>query len=1137
MKERKVISKIIILMIAILMIPLASFASSINLAIDVFRGVDDDGNYPAYALRGQYTYKIYEIDGNTTNYNKAIYCLDVSRGFGSGTSEWGLNRSKEYNKQINMLEDLQNFKNGDTSLINTYETNNNSSFSSDDYEKVVKILKKTYIPNVTSKEDFLKEMIPAYNSDDFHITDKDIEIAEQLAIWHYTNESTQTGGMTFGDLLGNTQLSEIYAAIYKDENKTNVIDYLNNKNYNSDLFSTTIPYKFYNLTDICSAIDSHIAVFDSIPTNSDVLVGKYAGINEIYKSFLKIAESNDTTNTNNVQPLEMANIASTIEEDNGKYIAGPFKITKNSNEYYDFNAKITDESNNDLSNYTLLDSNKTSTSKTLEQLVGEEFYISLNANTTIKKIKFSFTAKYDSISINYWTNGLSVNSTQPVAIVEKTPKDLSGEAEVEIKEKPKTYDLSLRKFISAIGNKKYTDRAPEVDVSNLIPNGTEKTARYVHPKTPLGVNVGDIVTYTIRVYNEGEKDVFVGKVTDYLPEELDFISFKDIEKTGDLTDGIEALDALMNNNTDNISDENKELLEVISFNTGYGWQYNEQTREISTIILSKNPKVSEQLDYTDFQKTIINDAKDRRNGNETTLLKAFDGTTLDYLDLQVKCRVNANAKSGQKITNIAEITKYEDENGNEIDKDRDSEPANFPDNEKNNNYEGNGNIDGYYPGKQDDDDFERLIIQQFDLSLRKFITDVDGKATTLREPQVDTSKLNTKDSADNLITTAEYNHIKTPITLVRGSIVTYTIRVYNEGDIDGYVEEITDYLPPELEYVENSDINDEYRWEVSKDGRTVTTDYLSNTRGTKNLIKAYDEESKSLDYKEVKIQCKVKDTAAYQKNITNLAQITKHCDDKLNDEIIDRDSEPDGGFELPEDKDLPSYKDDEISKAYVPGQEDDDDFEKVNVVYFDLALRKIVSKAIVIEDGNQTVTETNHKFEDDPEAIVKVDLGRRKLNKITVKFEYQIRITNEGLIEGYAKEVKDYIPEGLIFNAEENPLWKQESNGIITTDQLKDTLLKPGESKVISVLLTWKNDQNNLGLKTNTAEISKDYNEYNTPDIDSTPDNKKDGEDDIDIAEVMLSIALGNTRTYFGLSLLMLATTATGIFLIRKFVL
>ena len=64
----------------------------------------------------------------------------------------------------------------------------------------------------------------------------------------------------------------------------------------------------------------------------------------------------------------------------------------------------------------------------------------------------------------------------------------------------------------------------------------------------------------------------------------------------------------------------------------------------------------------------------------------------------------------------------------------------------------------------------------------------------------------------------------------------------------------------------------------------------------------------------------------------------------------------------------------------------------------------------------------------------------------------------------------------------------------------------------MQVLLTWINGQNNMGLKTNIAEISKDYNDRGVPDRDSTPDNKKDGEDDIDDAPVMLSIATGKVK-------------------------
>ena len=122
--------------------------------------------------------------------------------------------------------------------------------------------------------------------------------------------------------------------------------------------------------------------------------------------------------------------------------------------------------------------------------------------------------------------------------------------------------------------------------------------------------------------------------------------------------------------------------------------------------------------------------------------------------------------------------------------------------------------------------------------------------------------------------------------------------------------------------------------------------------------------------------------------------------------------------------------------------------------------------------------ETGHYAEQEPEPAVKVEINEKRLTETVIKFRYSIRVTNEGEIDGYATEITDYIPQGLKFNQADNPLWKEE-NGKITTDQLKDTLLKPGESATVELVLTWINDENNMGVMTNWAEISKDKNEYN----------------------------------------------------------
>ena len=207
---------------------------------------------------------------------------------------------------------------------------------------------------------------------------------------------------------------------------------------------------------------------------------------------------------------------------------------------------------------------------------------------------------------------------------------------------------------------------------------------------------------------------------------------------------------------------------------------------------------------------------------------------------------------------------------------------------------------------------------------------------------------------------------------------------------------------------------------------------------------------------------------------------------------------------------------------------------------FDLALKKWVSKAIVTnEDGTQTVTETGHTGDEDPEPPAKVDLGRQDINNVTVKFEFQIKITNEGEVAGYATEITDYIPEGLRFVGEDNPDWytREDLDGRerVATKLLENTLLQPGESATVSLVLTWINGEDNMGLKTNIAEISQDDNEYDLPDIDSTPDNFTDGEDDIDDAPVILTVALGDTVMYIGIVTIAVVVLTAGIFIIKKY--
>ena len=526
-----------------------------------------------------------------------------------------------------------------------------------------------------------------------------------------------------------------------------------------------------------------------------------------------------------------------------------------------------------------------------------------------------------------------------------------------------------------------------------------------------------------------------------------------------------------------------EYLPDHEINKKYGWIASQEGKRISTSYLSKAKEQTAGANLIQpFDKT-----KEISSGNPLNP---------DYRDVKIAFKVVEPSISDRILTNTAEIADDSDEKGNPI-TDIDSTP--------NNNKTG-----------EDDIDVEHVRLVHFDLALRKFITGVNNLEINNRVPSVTLDK-----EAGKLV----YTHTKVPVEVTNGDTVIYTLRIYNEGTMNGYANKVIDDVPQGLEFLPEHEINKTYRWSQSEDKKQIATDYLAKeneqTAGA-NLIKAFDktkainsEKPLNPDYRDVKIAFKVVEPNTSDRIVTNTAEIADDRDED-NKPVDDIDSTPDNN----------------------KPEEDDIDVEHIKVKYFDLALRKWVTHAEVTENGETKVIETGHKAEDDPEQIVKVDLYRKNINDVTVKFRYSIRVTNEGEIAGYAKEVADYIPEGLKFVAEDNPDWYEE-DGKVITKKLENTLLQPGESAEVSILLTWINSKDNMSVLINYAEINKDYNESGTPDIDSTPGNRVPGEDDIDDAPVLVTIELGGgiQAILIEVGAIALVSIVAGVVLIKKFVL
>lgn len=645
-----------------------------------------------------------------------------------------------------------------------------------------------------------------------------------------------------------------------------------------------------------------------------------------------------------------------------------------------------------------------------------------NMNTTIdESYKGNINNKDDLSDSNYYYKGQEDDDDFEKVVI-----------------KPASFDLKLINRIYEINGEKVPERFEGADIKNLA-SAIDTTATYQVDKKPLVVKKGDIVKYTFRVYNEGDIEGYASEITDYIPEEMEFVWS---EKTDDE----------LENDLD-LSDQEKKAI-----------KYNQMVWDIKNINKENNKVDTVSTDY------LSKDKGSELIGEATNLLKAFDyrkqykntinDKNPDYKEISIYLKVITDSIANVNIVNNAAITGCTDSEGDLI-QDRDS------------------NIDEYVK-YEDDEDYDNVVLRNFDLALREFII-AKGTSENLKEsdyifdsegiyeraPDVDTSELAL--DLEQKSKTAKYNHKKDPIEVYEGEYIIYNIRVYNEGDIDGYASEITSYIPEELEFVNNS-FNKKYGWKVQDNNRIIKSSYLDNF-----LIDKIDYDSNDnaiLSYKDVQLMLKVKN--GVKGIITNISEISVTKDNNKKN-INDRDSQI-NNIQIPEDNNLSNYKSKEKDK-YIEGQEDDDDFEKVLVKKFDLALREFVSKVNNTNISERTPkvrfnTETNNLYYEHTKEPLSVEVSDEVV--------YTIRVYNEGDIDGFASEIIDENSKGLIYlpDNEINTKYKwimYDEDNNITEDvtklkYIKTNYLSPNQNEDGSIN---SDDKSLLKGYTNIADIEK----------------------------------------------------------------
>lgn len=208
------------------------------------------------------------------------------------------------------------------------------------------------------------------------------------------------------------------------------------------------------------------------------------------------------------------------------------------------------------------------------------------------------------------------------------------------------------------------------------------------------------------------------------------------------------------------------------------------------------------------------------------------------------------------------------------------------------------------------------------------------------------------------------------------------------------------------------------------------------------------------------------------------------------------------------------------------------DIENINIGLvpsqkFDLKLDKYISK-ITVENGS-----TTKQYAYNNANFTKIEVDRKMVNNTSVTIEYQISVTNEGEIPGYAKQIVDYLPEGVQINTQSQKDWQATEDGLINST-LAQEVINPGETRIVSLIVTKKLTEDNLGTVMNTAEIKQDGNDKLIGDIDSTPGNKKAEEDDMSTVSVIIGLNTGRMMLYISLCLVTITILGVGTYIIKK---
>ncbi|MEZ5030635.1 MAG: gliding motility-associated C-terminal domain-containing protein [Saprospiraceae bacterium] len=605
---------------------------------------------------------------------------------------------------------------------------------------------------------------------------------------------------------------------------------------------------------------------------------------------------------------------------------------------------------------------------------------------------------------------LAVRQIELVNLPVKIGQDVPYEITVFNQGNITAYDIQLKQFLPFGFILSPNDGDGWADIGNLM-----ATVTIPGPLVP-----GDSVK--LQVLLRVTEDAHEGMLMNYVEIQgavdvngkdmtpFDFDSDPDMDPLNDLLTN-DVIDKCKQIEEDDNDKSTVELFDLALRKTPYERQRVQWGDDVTFTItvFNQSPLLSaENIDLVDYLPTGFslspNDANGWVNSVAGQITNNIPGPIApgDSVKVDVTLRVNIGAPGGD-TDNFAEITSAFDTNGRDLtDYDFDSQP----DNDRDNDVVVDNEIDMHDQGVQDEDDHDiaPIFVEIFDLALRK---------TTLQTEPV-----------------------------LYGQDVTFTITVFNQGNVPATDIEIRDSLPSGFKMKP-----------ANLGGWTMNASTLAYYKMNGPIAPG--------DSAKVDIILTVQEEAS-PFGLTNAAEIVKAKNelgqDRTGDDIDSwNDNNPNNDL----------LKDDVIDEqAKLNPGDDEDDHDVATVYMFDLALRKTTPVKKPVTVGDDVL--------------------------------FTIEVFNQGTVTAQNVAIIDHIPAGFVLSPLEAD-WVDMGGGIATS--VVTGPIASLESDTIDILLRVAPDAT-AGFFTNFAEITsaQDGNGIDRTDfdVDSTTDEDKDNDAYVD---------------------------------------